>query len=58
MRERAWLVKWHIVFTKQAQQDAKKNTAAGLFLNHLAKGSYNVRQSFPCTPFTGLQKFE
>jgi len=23
-------VKWHVVFTKQAQKDAKKNAAAGL----------------------------
>ena len=30
MRQRARLVKWHVVFTKQAQKDAKKNAAAGL----------------------------
>jgi toxin YoeB len=31
--ERAWLVSWQVVFTKQAQKDAKKLTAAGLQLN-------------------------
>jgi len=30
MRERARLVKWQVVFTKQAQKDAMKNAAAGL----------------------------
>lgn len=30
MLERARLVKWQLVFTKQAQKDAKKNAAAGL----------------------------
>ena len=30
MRERARLVKWQVVFTKQAQKDAKKNAVAGL----------------------------
>jgi len=30
MLERPWLVKWQLVFTKQAQKDAKKNAEAGL----------------------------
>lgn len=30
MRERTSLVKWELVFTKQAQKDSKKNAAAGL----------------------------
>jgi len=30
MRERTRLVKWHVVFTKQAQKDSKKNSSAGL----------------------------
>jgi len=30
MRERTPLVKWELVFTKQAQKDSKKNAAAGL----------------------------
>ncbi len=30
MLERPRLVKWQLVFTKQAQKDAKKNAAAGL----------------------------
>lgn len=30
MRQRTLLVKWQLVFTKQAQKDAKKNAAAGL----------------------------
>jgi Txe/YoeB family toxin of toxin-antitoxin system len=30
MRERTPLVKWELVFSKQAQKDSKKNAAAGL----------------------------
>ena len=30
MREQTPLVKWELVFTKQAQKDSKKNAAAGL----------------------------
>ena len=30
MRERPPLVKWELVFTKQAQKDSRKNAAAGL----------------------------
>jgi Txe/YoeB family toxin of toxin-antitoxin system len=30
MRSGTWLVKWQVVFTKQAQKDAKKLSSAGL----------------------------
>jgi toxin YoeB len=30
MQREAWMVKWKIVFTKQAQRDARKIAAAGL----------------------------
>ncbi len=30
MLQGAWLVKWQVVFTKQAQKDAKKLASAGL----------------------------
>jgi len=30
MQREAWVVKWRIVYTKQAQKDARKITAAGL----------------------------
>jgi Txe/YoeB family toxin of toxin-antitoxin system len=30
LREGTWLVSWQVVFTKQAQKDAKRISAAGL----------------------------
>jgi len=30
MRRGAWMVRWRVVFTRQAQKDAKKLAAAGL----------------------------
>ncbi len=48
MQREAWMVKWRIVYTRQAQKDAKKIAAAGLrpkaekLLDILSKNPYQT----------------